>query len=296
MSNFCSPDKESGIESCFIQITRNQNEKLLIGSLYHPPNTCEKNFLTYFKKLNQEIKSKKYSDYIIGMDHNLDLLKHHLHAGTQSFLELMFDYNVLPCVTRPTCITTSTATLLDNLLVSMNIYTKQKTNVLLYDLSDHLPCFLLVKNYFENRKEKLFTCKRDLNEKNIKKLSDILSHINWNDHLCDQNTEDSMNTFHKIVMEKLDAISPERLVPVSTNRAIKECWMSPGLLKYSRKQLSLYKKFIATRTETSLSKYKMYKTMYKKVKRSCCKEFYLKKCVELKNHSRKLWQMINTVT
>ena len=96
LSDFCSPDSETGIESCFIEIITNQHEKLLIGSLCRPPNTCEKNFLKYYKKLNQEIKSKKYSDYIIGMDHKLDLLKHHLHTSTQSFLELMLDYNVLP--------------------------------------------------------------------------------------------------------------------------------------------------------------------------------------------------------
>ena len=224
------------------------------------------------------------------------MLKHHFHTGTQSFLELMFDYNILPCVTRPTHITSSTATLLDNLLVSMNLYTKQKTNVLLYDLSDHLLCFLIMKNYFKNTKEKLFSCKHALSEKNIKKLSDTLSQINWVDHLYNKNAEESMNTFHRIIMENLDAITPERLVPISTNCAIKECWMTPGLLKCSRKQLYLHKKFIAMHTEANFLKYKMYKTVYQKVKRSCHKEFYLKKCVEFKNHSRKLWQMINTVT
>ena len=153
-----------------------------------------------------------------------------------------------------------------------------------------------MKKYFKNTKEKLFSCKCALSEKNIKELSDTLSQINWVDHLYNKNAEESMNTFHRIIMENLDAITPERLVPISTNRAIKECWMTPGLLKCSRKQLYLYKKFIATHTEANFLKYKMYKTVYQKVKHSCPKEFYLKKCVEFKNHSRKLWQMINTVT
>ena len=165
----------------------------------------------------------------------------------------------------------------------MNIYTKQRTNVILYDLSDHLPCFLIVKNYFTNTKEKLFTCKCALNEKNIKKLSDNLSQINWVDYLYNKNAEESMNTFHRIIMENLDEIAPEQLVPVSTNCAIRECWMTPGLLKCSKKQLCLYKKFIATHTEANLSKYKMYKTVYQKLKRYCHREFYLKKCVEFKN-------------
>ena len=40
----------------------------------------------------------------------------------------------------------------------------------------------------------------------------------------------------------------------------------------------------------------MYKIVYQRLKRYCLREFYLKKCVEFKNHSKKLWQMINTVT
>ena len=203
----------------------------MVGSLYCPPNTGENSFLKYYGKLNQEIKSNKYSDCVVGMDHNLDLLKHHLDASTQSFLELMLDYNILPCVTRPMHITPSTATLIDNLLVSMNIYTKQRTNVILYEMSDHLLCILIVKNYFKTAKDKLYTCKCALNDKNIKKLSDCLGQIAWADHLSDKDAENSMNTIHKIIMDNLDAVALEQLVPVSTNCVIKECWMTPGLLK-----------------------------------------------------------------
>ena len=46
------------------------------------------------------------------MDHNLDLLKSMIHKHTQDFLDLNFNENLLPCITCPTCITKTTATLI----------------------------------------------------------------------------------------------------------------------------------------------------------------------------------------
>ena len=42
-------------------------------------------------------------EVIIGMDHNLDLLKSSTHKHTQQFIDEMTDKNLLPMITRPTC-------------------------------------------------------------------------------------------------------------------------------------------------------------------------------------------------
>ena len=44
-------------------------------------------------------------EIVIGVDHNLDLLKASTHKDTQEFLDLNFEYKILPCITRPTRIT-----------------------------------------------------------------------------------------------------------------------------------------------------------------------------------------------
>ena len=80
------------------------------------------------------------------MDHNLDLIKHHLHRNTQSFLEMQVDYKCFPCITRPTRVTPKSATLIDNIIMSLDLYDKQKSCVILNDLSDHLPCLSIIHN------------------------------------------------------------------------------------------------------------------------------------------------------
>ena len=130
----------------------------------------------------------------------------------------------------------------------MNIYTKQRSNVIVYDLSDHMPSIMVVKNYLTDARSKQYTCKHSLTEKNISKLYDHLCVIEWDNHLMHRDAESSMNRIHTLVMENLDVVAPERLVPVSTNRAIKESWMAPGLLKCSKKQRLLYERYLADRT------------------------------------------------
>ena len=39
------------------------------------------------------------------MDHNLNLLKAQTHKDTQDFMDMNFDNNLFPCITRPTRIT-----------------------------------------------------------------------------------------------------------------------------------------------------------------------------------------------
>ena len=72
-----------------------------MNAIYRPPNTDQEEFLTRFESLNNLLKKHKCKHFVIGMDHNLDLLKHHLHGKTQFFLKSMLDNFIMPCITRP---------------------------------------------------------------------------------------------------------------------------------------------------------------------------------------------------
>ena len=59
--------------------------------------------------------------FLIGMDQNLDLLKHHIHSQTQTFLENTLNANLIPTVTRPTRMTKGSATLIDNIYLCIQL-------------------------------------------------------------------------------------------------------------------------------------------------------------------------------
>ena len=73
---------------------------------------------------------------------------------TQNFIELNLESNLLSCITRPTRITKSTATLIDNVLISKNLQGKQDSKILITDSSDHLPSVVTINGNFLGKKTK----------------------------------------------------------------------------------------------------------------------------------------------
>ena len=112
-------------------------DNVLIGLLYRPPSTNEKLFLTSYNKLIKTV-NKFNGNTILGMDHNLDLLKLDKHKTKGEFLDRNLDNNLLPCITRPTRITKSSATLIDNIFINLKLHEDCRTSIITIDLSDHL--------------------------------------------------------------------------------------------------------------------------------------------------------------
>ena len=100
---------ENNFELVFIEIISN-NQKYNNGLPIRPPNTSETEFLNSYNELLNKFKleSKKV---VLGLDHNLDLLKCHIHKSTENVLKINLKNNILPCITRPTHVTKTTATL-----------------------------------------------------------------------------------------------------------------------------------------------------------------------------------------
>ena len=73
------------------------------------------------------------------MDQNLDLLKSHIHSQTQTFLENTLNANLIPTIGRPTRITKSSVTLIDNIYISTKLNFKFDSCILLSDISDNMP-------------------------------------------------------------------------------------------------------------------------------------------------------------
>ena len=113
------------------------------------------------------------------MDHNLNLLKAQLHKDTQDFLDVNFDNNLYPCITRPTRITKTTATLIDNIFVSQQLHTSFDCCVVLHDISDHMPSILNIHDYSNNKSIPLeFTC-RNLTDEKIRNINHLMTQEDW---------------------------------------------------------------------------------------------------------------------
>ena len=66
--------QHNSYEHFFIEL-KGSRYNVIIGSLYHPPNTEIDNFLAEYSDTLEKISSEKNKELILEMDHNLDLLK-----------------------------------------------------------------------------------------------------------------------------------------------------------------------------------------------------------------------------
>ena len=97
-------------------------------------------------------------------------------------------------------------------------------------------------------------------------------------------------------MNTIDCICPECMEKIPAKRVIGQPWLSKGLLKCSKKQLSLYKTALSSKSEIDQERYKQYHNVLKKGKRARRETYYVNRCYELRSNTKKLWSMINNIT
>ena len=103
-------------ESITVEI-KAHNDSILVCALYIPRNTKEKAFNKKYNRLLKKFSSNQLDRLIIGSDHNMDFLKHEKHIHTRDFIETNLDHQLLPTVTKPTRITMTSSTLIDNIFI-----------------------------------------------------------------------------------------------------------------------------------------------------------------------------------
>ena len=73
-------------------------------------------------------------------DYNINLLNYDMHTTTAKFTDVMYANSFVPLINRPTRITKSSATLIDNIFSNdLDGLTNCTQCILVTDISDHFP-------------------------------------------------------------------------------------------------------------------------------------------------------------
>jgi hypothetical protein len=99
-------------------------------------------------RIIQTINPAKFDLYICG-DMHINFLKYNEHEETGKYLEMLFDNNLIPIITKPTRITDHSSTLIDHIYTNSPI-SQLTSGILEVDISDHLPVFCIIKTQVDN--------------------------------------------------------------------------------------------------------------------------------------------------
>ena len=152
-------------EAVFIEINI-KNKHIIIGTVYQP-NTPPKADVDIFSNTMQELQGiihRENKDVFIMGDMNIDLLQYSNHYKTNDYTEEIFSQGYLPLTTKPTRLTSHSATLIDH------IYTNSRSSeitsgIIVTDISDHFGIFSTIQLTTHNaQKKKNYTTSRSYNK------------------------------------------------------------------------------------------------------------------------------------
>ena len=216
-----------------------------MGSSYRALNTNSSKFTDHVKKVISKVQLEKdEKELILCMDHNLDLLKCHLHEPTRAFLDSLVEKGVFPTITCPTRITQTSATLIDITFVSRKLHRSFDSGILLSDISDHLPSLVLLKQTKLLNKEPLEFTSRNLNEQKLTLINEKLHDIDWNGNLMSSDVNLNFNYLSSSIDRVMDEIAPRHIVKISAKRRFVELWMTSSMEQSANNKNLLYKKML----------------------------------------------------
>ena len=206
----------------------------------------------------------------------------------------MLSNSHIPCITRPTRITKSTATLIDNILVSHDIYSSINCGIAISDVSNHFPCIITWPNIIKNKKNSLTFDTKKLDENFLPDIKNELT-INWNQFLLGKDVNESYQLFHTKLTSTLNKFTEEKKIKIPYKKIIKEPWLTKGIIKSNKKQLCLYNEWLQNKTAENYDRYKHYRNALHIIKRHCKVTYYNTQCERYKQNSKRLWKIINDI-
>lgn len=137
-------------ESIIIE-TEINNKKAIVGEIYRVPNTNITNSITKYETILKKLENYKHP-IILGTDQNFNLLQIDENTRIHEFLDIFTSNNLIPTITRPTRITHTSATQIDNIYISMKDAIPAFSAIITSDISDHLPVLVFFQQNHENYK------------------------------------------------------------------------------------------------------------------------------------------------
>ena len=141
-------------------------------------------------------------------DFNINLLYYDHHAETHDYVDTVYSNAFLTLITKPTRITPTSATLIDN-IYSNDIPDEntQMQGIIYTDISDHLPIFLLTK-LNNNTKDDTIIKTRLYNDQTIATFRCSVDKIVWDDVYECQDPEESYKMFLNKITQAYDKAFP----------------------------------------------------------------------------------------
>ena len=268
--------------------------------MYRSPSGDVNSFITELETRLQGLRSHKNKMIVFVSDSNIDLLKFGNFEPATKLVNTYSEYGFAPTISRPTRVTSHTATLIDHIFVG-DCTAITKTGVITESLSDHLAVFvnILLDQNKINCKLSAYDDDSDyqhslINEETLGKFKRDIDNTNWDFVSNALSADEKFNLFESKYREIYDTNFPKKNKQPKRRKTHKS-WILPWLQGACDRKNKLYKTYIKNPSIENLTKYKKMKRFVAKHVNKAKSKFYENYFKRYSNDGRKQWEMINNI-
>ena len=250
-------------------------------------------FNDYISKTLNKIKLENKKSFYMG-DYNINLLNSAMHPATEEFVNINLAHGFIPTINKPTRITSTTATLIDNIFTNETNLGGKYQGIIPTDLSDHLPIFhieKLDKQTKKNEKEVMF--KRIFSERNKQKFTNLIGQIDMNSIELNLNAREAYSTFQNALNTAFEDSFP--LIEIKKGYKDNLPWLTEGLKSSIKIKNRLYVLWYKNKTQEAKTHYSKYKLILNKMVKKAQRDYYKQQIEENRDNLYQQWAVLKAI-
>ena len=267
--------------------------KYILCELYRVPNSNISKFQDSVNCLLRTLRRQK--NIILGCDQNLDLLKLGTHVPTNDFYTKMLDNELLSMISKPTRITYSTSTLIDNIYLKLKARNEVNSFIITDIISDHCPCLLSLVLDGKESIDNVVVRTRKWSDRVYDLINKDLLFYDWS-VLDVMTASESYENLISVITNIVDKHAPLKEMTVRKSKYLAEPWMTIKLCKLNQKCRVLCDKARILQTESAYIRYRSYRKILARIKQMEKRQHYTKLFQKIGKNSRNLWSVLNSLT
>ena len=288
------------LESVFAEIVFKNRKNLVVGCIYkHPHMEVDLFNNNYLSPLLKTVDNEGKSITLLG-DFNIDLLTCESSISHSNFLDILGASQILPSITLPTRITSTSSTLIDNIFIPPSDSDIISGN-LTVAISDHLPQFLLFDNKPQIKSKTSLGYRRDWSKFNREQFKNQFENLNWDEilNIEEGDVNSSLNSFLGHTTSLFEEHVPLVKITRREFNLFHKPWISSGLLTSMRVRDSLFREYLSASSPDIKSflrsSYTFYRNRIVSLLRLSKKLHYSRYFQSNSGNLRKLWVGVREV-
>lgn len=227
-------------ECVTVEIEMEKMKNILISCVYRDHDSSIGEFREAFEAMlpNTEHKIAFYCG-----DYNINFLNPKKLTDINEFIDGIYSKTFYPIITKPSRITTQSATLIDNILTN-NLANNLEAGLLLNGISDHLPVFVIYGCDHEykpvDNTNQMYRLRTD---STVTTLRNELLAQDWSHVYENTDVNLAYNSFLDTFLTLYDKHCPFQQIRKNKTKQPDNPWLTRGLLNACKKKNNLYKDY-----------------------------------------------------